>query len=364
MQLKEIILALNELAPPSLQEDYDNSGLITGHAEMNVTGALLSLDCTEAVVNEAIQLGLNLIIAHHPIIFRGLKSITGRNYVERTVIKAIKHDVAIYAIHTNLDNVRQGVNAAIAGRLGLQDLRILAPLKGKWSKLAVFVPHANAEAVRNAMFEAGAGHVGQYDACSFNTEGTGTFRAGQGTHPHVGDIGKLHSEAETRIEVVVPEWKLSAVTRAMMATHPYEEVAYDVFGLRNENASIGSGMLGLLPAPVDPVDFLEMVKEKFNVKVIRHTALCKPAIQSVALCGGSGSFLLPAAIGAGADVFISADFKYHEFFDADNQIIIADIGHFESEQFTPSLIADWLRGKFNTFATHLSTVVTNPVHYL
>jgi dinuclear metal center YbgI/SA1388 family protein len=363
MQLKSIIGWLEELAPPSLQEDYDNSGLIAGTPGMEVTGVLVALDCTEAVLQEAISLGCNLVVAHHPIVFRGLKSLTGRNYVERTVIMALKHDIALYAIHTNLDHVRDGVNAALAARIGLLETRVLSPLKDRLCKLVVFVPHASADGVRSAMFSAGAGSIGAYDQCSFNLEGTGTFRGGPDTQPFVGIPGSMHHEAETRIEVILPRWRLQAVLSAMMAAHPYEEVAYDVYALENTSGDWGAGLIGRLPEPVPAIHFLAALKQDLQLACIRHTHLCRETIQTVALCGGAGRFLLPCAIAEGAEVFVSADFKYHEFFDADNQIIIADIGHYESEQYSIGLLADRLRRKCNTFATHLTAVVTNPVHY-
>lgn len=363
MQLKEITRALNEIAPLALQESYDNAGLITGDTEMTISGALLCLDSTEQVIDDAIAKGVNLVIAHHPIVFGGLKSLTGKNYIERTVIKAIKNDIAIYAAHTNLDNVKHGVNARIADRLALKNRSILQPAAATLRKLAVFVPNEHVGKVQDALFSAGAGSIGDYTECSFNLEGTGTFKAGGEADPFVGEKGKRHFENETRIEVEFDSWKQSQVVAAMIGAHPYEEVAYDIYELKNSNPEIGAGMVGDLDKPMTNDDFLNFLKEKMHVSVVRHTTPVKDKIERVALCGGAGSFLLSKSKAAGADVFITGDFKYHQFFDADNQIMIADIGHYESEQFTIQLLGDLLKEKFPTFALHFTDVNTNPIKY-
>ncbi|GAA4313453.1 Nif3-like dinuclear metal center hexameric protein [Compostibacter hankyongensis] len=364
MQIKTIIDYLEEIAPLSYQESYDNAGLLTGDPRWELSNALLTLDATEPVIDEAIARGCNLVIAHHPIIWGGLKKINGKNYVERAVIKAIKHDIAIYAAHTNLDNIRGGVNDMLCRQLGLGDLRPLAPRSRALKKLYTFVPHAQAEKVREALFASGAGHIGQYDACSYNTEGYGTFRGAADTHPYAGEAGKKHREPETRIEVVFPAPLESTVTAALCAAHPYEEPAYDILLLENSWAGVGSGMVGMLPAPVDEGAFLQQVKTQLSAGGIRHTALLGKPVRKVAVCGGAGSFLLPAARRAGADVYLSADFKYHEFFDADSQILIIDVGHYESEQFTPLLFYELLTKKFPNFAPLKTAVLTNPIHYL
>lgn len=363
MKLTDILKQLETWAPPSLQEGYDNARLITGDPRMEITSALATLDCTEKVVDEAIQRNCNLIIAHHPIVFGSLKSLTGKNYVERTVIKAIKNDIAIYAIHTNLDNVSSGVNAKIGERLQLKNLEILAPKSETLSKLFTFAPLDHADAVRQALFEAGAGNIGDYDHCSFNQNGTGTFRGSDSTNPFVGEKGEEHHEDETKIEVVFPRHLQSQVIQALIKSHPYEEVAYDVIHLANVHPGIGSGMTGELEPEMNEEDFLRHVAKCMNIKVIKHTSFRNKSVRKVAFCGGAGSFLLNKAKSSKADVFITGDFKYHEFFDADNAILVLDIGHFESEQFTPELIKDFLDEKFPTFAVLLSEVNTNPVHY-
>lgn len=363
MKINDIIQVLEQLAPPSLQESYDNAGLITGSATWNCSGIICTLDATEAVILEAKEKGCNLVVAHHPIVFSGLKKLNGKNYVEKAVITAIKHDIAIYAIHTNLDNVKNGVNHIIADRLGLINRKILAPKAGLLIKLYTFVPIAEADKLREALFAAGAGDIGQYSHCSFNTDGKGSFRAGEGTNPHVGEIGKTHLEAETKVEVIFPAWKQQEVLHALFHTHPYEEVAYDLVSLANDYQDVGSGLMGELPDAMDETFFFQMLKTSFELKLVRHTPFLGKKIKKVALCGGSGSFLTGKAQAAGADIYISADFKYHEFFDANDRMVIADIGHWESEQYTTDLLIDVLQAKFPTFAVLKSGIKTNPVNY-
>lgn len=362
-KIKQITQQLEKLAPIPYQESYDNAGLIVGDPETEITGILFSLDVTEEIVAEAIDKNCNLIVAHHPIVFKGLKKLNGNNYVERTVIKAIKNDIAIYAIHTNLDHVAQGVNWKIAERLELLNVKVLAPKKELLSKLTFFVPVKNSQNVLDALFEAGAGEIGQYKNCSFRTEGIGTFQPGEAANPVIGSRGVNEEVAEHRIEVMFPSYLESTILSVLKKNHPYEEVAYYLQLLENENQEVGAGAVGELTEPMDPKDFLRFVKDQMHTSVIRHTIPLNKKIQRVAVCGGAGSFLLPNAIRAKADVFITADYKYHEFFDADNRIMICDIGHFESEVFTKDLLYNYLSGIFSNFALCLSEVNTNPVRY-
>jgi dinuclear metal center YbgI/SA1388 family protein len=363
ISLKNIIQIIEAFAPTQLQESYDNAGLICGSADMLINGAICSLDCTEAIVDEAIAKNCNLIIAHHPIIFSGLKKINGKNYVERTIIKAIKNDIAIYAAHTNLDNVLNGVNHKIAEKLGLTNLQVLAPKTNQLKKIITYCPISHAEIVRQAIFEAGAGEIGKYDCCSFNISGTGTFRANAGAQPFSGEIGKLKEEQEMRIETVLPFYLQNKVVAALKSAHPYEEVAYDIFPMDNYFGGIGSGLTGELPEALEEKVFFNHIKQHLNIEMIRHTPFLNKKIKKVAICGGAGSFLLKNAINSKSDVYISGDFKYHEFFDAEGKILIADVGHAESEQFTPEIFYDLIRKNFATFAIHLSNIRTNPVHY-
>ncbi|GAA4336776.1 Nif3-like dinuclear metal center hexameric protein [Mucilaginibacter gynuensis] len=363
MKLAELINYLESFAPLAYQEDYDNAGLIVGDAGKEITQALISLDCTETVVDEAIATGCEVIISHHPIVFRGLKKFNGRTYVERVVEKAIKHDIALYAIHTNLDNVIGGVNTRICETLGLKNLHILAPKSGLLKKLVTYVPLAAAEEVKDALFAAGAGDISNYSECSFNVEGTGTFKGNEDTNPYVGEPGTRHHESEVRIETIYPAAIESKIIMALILSHPYEEVAYDLYNLTNKHLQVGSGMVGELDDSVSEEYFLRQVKEKMQAGVIKYTELRGKPVKKVAVCGGAGGFLLKQAIAAGADVFVTADYKYHEFFDAEGKIVIADIGHFESEQFTQQLLFDIIRKKFATFALRLTTINTNPVKY-
>ncbi|MBN8695577.1 MAG: Nif3-like dinuclear metal center hexameric protein [Bacteroidetes bacterium] len=364
MKLRQITDHIESIAPLAYQESYDNAGLICGHPDMEITGALICLDSTEDVIDEAISLGCNLVIAHHPIVFSGLKKFNGKNYVERVIMKAIKNDIAIYAAHTNLDSVSNGVNAKISEKLGLSNCRILSPIKNNLKKLITFCPSDKAADVRLALFEAGAGNIGNYSECSFNSDGIGTFKAGNDTNPYVGEQGVQHQEKETKIEVIYPAFLEGRLLKALFTAHPYEEVAYDLIALSNTHQQVGAGMVGELEVECSEMEFLTKVKEKMKAGVVRYTHLTGKKVKTVAVCGGSGSFLLKDAIQNGADVFVTADFKYHQFFDAENRIVIADIGHFESEQYTSELFYEILKKKFNTFALHLSKINTNPINYL
>jgi dinuclear metal center YbgI/SA1388 family protein len=325
---------------------------------------LVTLDCTEAVVQEAIDHKLNLIVAHHPILFRGIKKLTGTNYVERTLLKAIRHNIAIYAIHTNLDNVFTGVNKKICEKIGLKNLQVLAPRADQLTKLVTFIPRENAESVLKALYDAGAGQIGNYDNCSFQVEGTGTFQPNENANPHIGEVMKQQFVHEVRAEVIFPTHLQPRVMAALRAAHPYEEVAHYLTALRNENQEVGAGMTGVLDQPMEPMEFLKRLKISMGLSVVRHTQSVGKPVEKVAVCGGSGSFLLPQAIRSGAQVYISADFKYHEFFDAEDNIIIADIGHYESEVFTKDLLQEVLTKKFPTFAINFSRTKTNPISYL
>lgn len=364
MQVKDIIKAIEGYAPLLYQENYDNSGLQIGDPSMEVKGVLLTLDITEEIVMEAIERNCNMIVAHHPLIFTGLKQISGKNYVERIVMKAIRNDIAIYAAHTNLDNIHNGVNALIAKKLGLKEVSILAPMSGTLRKLHTFVPQDHADKVREAMFAAGAGTLGDYKECSYNINGTSTFRPGPHTDPAIGEPnGPRQLVNEVKIEVLIEQHNQNRVLKALVDAHPYEEVAYDIISLINVNQEIGAGMIGKLDMPLDENEFLTFVKDKMQAHCIRHTQLLGKKVEKIAICGGSGSFLLKDAIAAGADVFVTADFKYHQFFDAERKIVIADIGHYETEHFTSEIFEEILKEKFPNFAILLSNITTNPVNY-
>lgn len=363
MTVSEISSIIEEFAPLALQESYDNAGLLVGDKSMSVTGVLISIDVTEAVIDEAIKHNCNLIISHHPLIFRGLKNIIGQDYIQRCVIKAIKNDIAIYSAHTNLDNVKNGVNGKMADKIGLINRQILQPKSEFLLKLVTFVPIKHVENVQQTLFRAGAGQIGEYDNCSFNSEGTGTFRANESTNPFVGEKNKFHSEPETRVEVIFPKYLQNKVVSALLQTHPYEEPAFDVYPLLNTWNTVGIGMLGELDQQMDEKQFLDHLKIVFSLSVIRHTPFTGRKIKKVSLCGGSGSEFLNDGLAHGADVYISGDFKYHEFFDAENKILIADIGHYESEQFTKDVFYEIITKNIPNFAVRISEVKTNPINY-
>ena len=364
MKIQEVIDFLEGWAPLQFQEPYDNSGLLVGDSNLEITGVLVCLDSIEKIIDEAIQRNCNMVIAHHPILFGGLKSITGKTYIERTIIKAIKNDIVIYAIHTNLDNMLNGVNEIIGRKLGLINMQILSQSSNNLRKLVTYVPLEYLEKVRESLFDSGAGKIGNYDECSFSSLGEGTFRAGDDTNAFVGEKGKRHLEAEQKLEVIYAIDKQSAILSSLSNSHPYEVVAYDILQLQNSNSDVGAGLIGDLENGIDEITFLKSLKITMKTDCVRYTKLRGRQIKKVALCGGSGSFLLKDAIRQKADVFITGDFKYHEFFDAENRIVIADVGHFESEQYTIELLVDKLKEKFTTFAVCFTEVNTNPVNYL
>ncbi len=363
MEIKQITSFLDSVAPPSYQESYDNAGLICGNPSMHCKGIICTLDATEAVIEEALHKGCNLVVAHHPIIFGGLKKITGKTYVERTIIKAIKNDIAIYAIHTNLDNILSGVNGKMAEKIGLINLQILQPRQNSLMKLVVYVPVAETEKVKQAIFDAGGGNIGNYSECSFNSTGMGSFKPTLGANPVLGEIGKREEVKENKVEVIFPVYLKDSIIKAMKEAHSYEEVAYDLVALANQLQTVGSGLIGELPVSMEEAKFLLFLKKQFHLTAFRHTPLTGKKVNKIALCGGAGSFLIKTALSSGANFFVTADVKYHEFFDSENKMVIADIGHWESEQFTIELLFDFLTGKYPTFAVQKSEIRTNPVQY-
>jgi len=363
MKVKDIASAMEEIAPLVYAEDFDNVGLLVGDYQDDVTGILVTLDTTEEVVNEAIEKNCNLIVSFHPIIFSSLKKLNGKNYVEKAVMKAIKHGINIYATHTALDNSKVGVNFKISEQLKLTQTKILIPKPNTLKQLVTYVPKEQAEILRNALYEAGAGKIGNYDSCSFSVVGNGHFRPIEGANPFIGDEGKLATVEEERIEVIVPQQFESSIMNALFSHHPYEEVAYSVIPLINSNKTVGIGMIGELATEMDEMEFFNYLKAQMNTPVIRHSKLLNKKIKKVAVLGGSGAFGIKNALAAGADIYITADLKYHDFFTAENKLVLADIGHFESEQFTKNLITSYLKEKFTNFVVFNSGINTNPVNY-
>ena len=364
MIVQDVIMHLEALAPLAYAEEFDNVGLLVGDKTKEVTGILVTLDTLEAVVDEAIETNCNLIVSFHPIIFKGLKKITGNTYVERVLIKAIEHKIAIYAIHTALDNAFDGANAGLCDLLELQNKEILIPQEGTIKQLTTYVPEKNAEAVRNALFESGAGSFGNYSNCSFNSIGSGTYKGNEHSNPVIGKKHILQNISETKITISFAKHLENDILKTLFSTHPYEEVAYEVITLENKNQHIGMGMLGQLKEPMDETSFLNFLKTRFNCSIVRHSKLLDTPIQKVAVLGGSGSFAINAAKAAGADAFITSDLKYHDFFSAENTLLLADIGHYESEQHIKNILVAHLKKKITNFAVLLSKTNTNPVKYI
>lgn len=364
MIVQDVINHLHNLAPLAYAEDFDNVGLLVGDKSQSVTGILVTLDTLEAVVDEAIENNCNLIVSFHPIIFKGLKKLTGKTYVERVVIKAIQNNIAIFSIHTALDNAIKGVNSIICDQLSLINKKILIPQSGTIKKLQTYVPKSNAEELRQTLFNAGAGNIGNYESCSFNVDGEGTYLGNEESNPVIGEKGELHTENETAISVTFKKHLESKVLKTLFDAHPYEEVAFEISTLENTNQHIGMGMIGELEKPMNAKECLYFIKNKMNTECIRHSALLEKPIKKIAVLGGSGSFAISAAKASGADLLVTADLKYHDFFSAENGIILADIGHYESEQFTKSFLVDYLSKKITNFAVILSKTNTNPVKYL
>ena len=364
MKIKQILTILEEMAPLAYAEDFDNVGLIVGNQDNEATGVLVCHDALENVIDEAIAKNCNLVVCFHPILFSGLKKITGKNYVERAVIKAIKNDIAIYAVHTALDNHKNGVNKILCDALGLNNTKVLVPKQNFIQKLITYTTPENADKVRNALFEAGAGTIGNYDNCSFNSDGFSTYQGNENSNPVIGTKGELTQTDEIKIEVTFEKHLQSKILKALFSNHVYEEVAYEIYELQNQHQNIGLGMIGSLETPMSETEFLTFVKDKMQCGSIRHSAFLNKNISKVAVLGGSGSYAIKNAIQAGADVYLTADLKYHNFYESENQILIADIGHFESERYTKNYIVDFLKEKITNFAIVLSEENTNPVKYL
>jgi len=363
MKFKDIARALAAWAPPSLAESYDNVGLIVGMPHTECTGILINLDVTEALLDEAIDKGANLILTHHPIWFGARKRLNGEDYVSRIIIKAVKNDIGLLACHTNLDNVQHGVNRRIGEVMGATRMQILSPKKNLLLKLSVYVPRPQKEELLTALWAAGAGQIGHYTEASFATEGVGTFTPGPGASPAIGEVGERASVEESLVEVILPAHAQSQVLGALHQAHPYETPAYQIVQTIGKWKEVGSGMIGYLPEPMAKRDFLQHVKDQFRCGGIRYADFPGETIHKVAWCGGAGSFLTGHALRAGADAFVTGDITYHKYFDNEDSLLLMDIGHYESEQYTSQLLHQYISEKFVSFAVHLSEIETNPVNY-
>jgi dinuclear metal center YbgI/SA1388 family protein len=363
MKLKDICSYLDSEVPLSFQESYDNSGLQIGLPDKEITCAMITLDITEEVIDEAIREKCDLVISHHPLIFGGIKKITDRSATGRVIIKAVKNDLAIYSSHTNLDTFSSGVSRKMAEKLHLKMIKVLSPLERRLLKLVTYIPESYLDKVKNALFEAGAGVIGNYDNCGFSSAGEGSFRGNEVTKPFVGEKGKIHIENEIRFETVLYSHLKDTVIKALITSHPYEEVAYDLYILENKNIDAGLGCTGEFDSPVSEEDFLRLVSSVFGARGLRYSRLTGKTVKKVALCGGSGASLLNDAMASGADAFLTADIKYHNFFDAESKILLVDAGHFESEKFSTEILKDLIIKKFPKFAVRFSETNTNPINY-
>lgn len=362
--VNDLIGWFEEFAPQTLQEEYDNCGLQVGDKNTPITAVLLTLDITNEVVDEAIQYNCNVIVAHHPLIFKALKKITPENHIQNIIIRLIKNNISLFIAHTNIDNVIEGVNSQIADKLELTNRSVLLPLNNSFAKIITFIPEKHATKVQQALFEAGAGTIGNYDCCSFTSLGKGSFRAKTNANPFVGEVNKLHTEPEVRIEMIFPKYLQQNIIESLIQSHPYEEPAYDVLHLENANNRLGAGLVGWLPSPMDEIEFLEKMKKILHCEMIKHTKLRTKKISKVALCGGSGAFLIKNALNAKADIFITGDLKYHDYFEANESIVLADFGHFETEQYTKHIFYEIITKKMPKFVVRISETKTNPINYL
>jgi dinuclear metal center YbgI/SA1388 family protein len=363
LTVKDIVKTLDSVAPPDLQEPWDNAGLIAGRPGQEVSGVLISLDITPQVVEEAMKLGFNMIVSHHPPVFKGLKKFSGHSLAEQVIVQAIRSDIALFSAHTNLDALIDGVSGKIAEKLELVNRQVLVPRSGDLLKLVCYVPQGYADVVSEAIFDAGAGTIGNYDQCSFQVAGTGTFRAGEGTHPFLGSVGEISREPEIRLETVLPGYLAQRVVDAMIGAHPYEEVAYDLYPLQNVNPVNGFGIAGELPEETAAGQFLDRIKQLFGTPVIRHSAVSAAAIRKIAVCGGSGSEYMGLAFAKGCEAYVTSDIKYHQWFDVPKSMLVVDVGHYESEQFAMITLRDSLIENFPNFAVRLTEVNTNPIYY-
>ena len=363
MRIEKIISIIEKWAPTAYAEDFDNVGLLLGNAEAECMGILITHDVTENVIEEAVEKKFNLIICFHPIIFSGLKKLTGKTYVERVVTKTIKNDIAVYAIHTALDNHKEGVSYSLAVALGLKNIQILMPQKNTLKQLITYVPKENSATLLEALYQSGAGALGNYDQCSFITEGTGSFRGNENSKPHLGKKLIREEVREVQLSLVFQKHLEGKIIQTLFENHPYEEIAYQVHPLDNTNQGIGIGSIGIFGEEITEQDFLKLVVEKLETSFIRHSALSKRKIKKVAILGGSGSFVIPTAKQKKVDALVTADLKYHDFFQAEGHILLVDGGHYETERFTKKLIYNHLIEKLPNFAIALSKSITNPVNY-
>jgi len=361
MKIKEVISFLENKFPLSWQEDFDNSGIQCGDKERDITGVVVCFDMSEVVIEEAISKGANMVVSHHPIIYRDvIKRIEPTNRVGKILCKALENKILLYSMHTNIDSGKAGGNSLFAQKLELQKLSVLSPKENEFCKLVVFVPSENSVFLRDALFKAGCGNIGNYSHCSFSCEGIGSFKPLADANPHIGQHNRIERVEEERIEMIFSKIKKRQIVEALYQHHPYEEPAFDIFALENTNKDIGLGRVGFLPQPMVAADFIHYVKQKLNVELVRFSGNSKAEISKVAVCGGGGASHIKDALTAGADAYITGDLKYHDFFIPENKMLLVDIGHFEGEHFIREIITSLLKEKFKNFSTYF-TEVESPV---
>lgn len=356
----EMIKKIEMVYPKRLAESYDNVGLLVGDYKKSIKRVLVCLEVNSDIVDEAIRLGVDIIISHHPLIFTPLKNITNDDYISQILIKCIKNDISLYALHTNFDNANGGMNDILADIIELKDTKPLKKIEyNNLFKLVVFVPQTHAEIVRNAMLNSGAGHIGNYSHCSFNLEGKGTFLPLYGTSPFIGRQGELERVDEVRIETIVKEEELINVVNTMLKAHPYEEAAYDVYPLENSTIK-GLGRIGVLDKEMNFMDFCNYIKEKFNLSSLNTAGDSERIIKTVAVLGGDGNDFIEDAIASGCDVFISGDIKHHKaLVGVLNGINIIDAGHYNTENLAIPYISDFINSIADVDC-FVSNINTNP----
>ena len=364
MKIKEVIQFLEQKFPLHWQEDFDNCGVQCGDKERELTGIVVCFDMSEAVIDEALAQGSNMVISHHPIIYKhGLKKIEPTNRVGKIIYKALENKILLYSMHTNIDSGKAGGNVLFAKKLELQNLSVLVPKENQFCKLVVFVPAENSALLKEAMFKIGCGNIGNYSHCSYSCEGIGSFKPLTGVNPHIGKHNRLERVDEERIEMIFPKNIKRQVIETLYGHHPYEEPAFDIITLENQNREVGLGRIGLLPTSMLAKDFILYIKEKLNLDFVKFSGNRDAEIKKVAVCGGGGASFISEALTAGVNAYITGDLKYHDFFIPENKMLLIDIGHFEGEHFIREIITSLLQENFNTFATHFTEVEIPVIHH-
>lgn len=365
MTIKEVTQFLESRFPLYLQEDFDNCGVQCGNVNNEISGAMVCFEMTEKIIDEAISKNCNLVISHHPLILkRGITKIVPSDRVGAMICKALANNMVLYSMHTNIDSGEGGGNDVFAEKLGLSDVKVMAPVKGLYRKLVVNVPAEHSEKLKEALFKIGCGQQGNYQKCSYSTLGKGQFEPNGEAKPFIGTQNNLEKVEEERIEMIYPAYLQHAVIQAIYENHPYEEPAFDLFSLENTERKVGLGRIGELPEEMDCKEFFSYLKEKLNLEHLRYCGDEGKKIRRVAVCGGGGAGFIDTAIALNADAYVSGDFKYHDFFKSHSGTVLVDIGHYEGECFIKNIIFNLLKEKFTTFAVLSSEFENLNVKYI